>query len=620
MILEKIQKPNDIQKIPLEEFPALASEIRRFLVEHLSETGGHLSSNLGVVELTMALHNVFHLPEDKIIWDVGHQAYTHKILTGRKQEFSTLRQMGGLSGFPKRSESPCDSFDTGHSSTSISAGTGYVRARDLKGESYYVISVIGDGALTGGMAYEAMNNAAELDKNFIIVLNDNKMSISPNVGGISRYLSSLRTAEVYTGLKLSVRKNLKKVPGLGESMVEAVHKTKSVIKELLIPGMLFENMGLTYLGPVDGHDTRQMMKLLNEAKRVEGPVILHVLTQKGRGYGPAMRHPDRFHGTAPFRIATGTLRKKSEKPSYTDVFSAAVCKLGQEDCRIAAITAAMPLGTGLNGFAQRFPQRFFDVGIAEAHAVTFAAGLALGGLIPVVAVYSSFLQRAFDQILHDVCMQNIHVVFAIDRAGLVGSDGETHHGCFDLGYLSMMPNMTVMAPKNRWELADMLEFAVSCPGPAAVRYPRGEACEELEEYRSPIEMGKAEWLIRGRGVALLPIGSMVSEGKRVQEALETKGYSPSLVNMRFAKPLDLECLDELAQCHETLVTMEENVLAGGMGQSVRAYMARRHPQIQVVSFGIPDEFVGHGSVDQLKKQIHLDVESMVTAVKEQVNR
>lgn len=620
MILEKIQKPNDIQKIPLDDFPALAWEIRRFLVEHLSETGGHLSSNLGAVELTMALHNVFHLPEDKIIWDVGHQAYTHKILTGRKDEFSTLRQMGGLSGFPKRSESPCDSFDTGHSSTSISAGTGYVRARDLKGESYYVVSVIGDGALTGGMAYEAMNNAAELDKNFIIVLNDNKMSISPNVGGISRYLSSLRTAEVYTGLKLNVRKNLKKVPRLGESMVEAVHKTKSVIKELLIPGMLFENMGLTYLGPVDGHDTRQLMKLLNEAKRVDGPVILHALTQKGRGYGPAMRHPDRFHGTSPFRIATGMPRKKSGKPSYTDIFSAAVCKLGQENSRIAAITAAMPLGTGLNGFAQRFPRRFFDVGIAEAHAVTFAAGLALGGLIPVVAVYSSFLQRAFDQILHDVCMQNIHVVFAIDRAGLVGSDGETHHGCFDLSYLSMMPNMTVMAPKNRRELADMLEFAVSCPGPAAVRYPRGEACEEMEEYREPIEMGKAEWLIHGRELALLPIGSMVADGKRVQEALEKEAYSPSLVNMRFAKPLDVTCLDELAKDHQTLVTMEENVLSGGLGQSVRAYMARRHPRIRVISFGIPDEFVGHGSVDQLKKQIHLDVESMVSVIKEQVDR
>ena len=620
MILEKIQKPNDIQKVPLEQFPALAAEIRRFLVEHISDTGGHLASNLGAVELTMALHNVFHLPEDKIIWDVGHQAYTHKILTGRREEFATLRQMGGISGFPKRSESPCDSFDTGHSSTSISAGVGYVRARDLQEESYYVVSVIGDGALTGGMAYEALNNAAELDKNFIIVLNDNEMSISPNVGGISRYLGSLRTAEVYTGLKLNVRKSLKKIPGLGESLVEAVHKTKSGIKQLLIPGMLFENMGLTYLGPANGHDTRQMMKLLNEAKRVEGPVVLHVLTEKGRGYGPAMRHPDRFHGTSPFKIATGAPKKKSGKPSYTDVFSAELVRLGGEDPRIAAVTAAMPLGTGLDGFAKRFSKRFFDVGIAEAHAVTFAAGLALGGLIPVVAVYSSFLQRAFDQILHDVCMQNIHVVFAIDRAGLVGSDGETHHGGFDLSYLSMMPNMTVMAPKNRWELGDMLEFAISHPGPVALRYPRGEVCEELQEYREEVRLGKAEWIVKGRGLALLPVGSMVAAAWQVWQALKGDTCGPSLVNMRFVKPLDLECLDELAKDHQILVTMEENVLSGGMGQNVRDYMGRKYPEIQVISLGIPDRFVGHGSVEQLKRQLCLDVEGMTEAIKERMSR
>lgn len=620
MILEKIQKPNDIQRIPLEEFPRLAGEIRMFLIHHISKTGGHLASNLGAVELTMALHNVFHLPEDKIIWDVGHQAYTHKILTGRKEEFSSLRQMGGISGFPKRSESPCDCFDTGHSSTSISAGLGYVRARDLQKQSYYVVSVIGDGALTGGMAYEALNNAAELKKNFIIVLNDNKMSISPNVGGMSRYLSNLRTAEAYCGLKLSIRKNLKKIPRIGETMVEAVHKTKTGIKQLMIPGMLFENMGLTYLGPVNGHNTMQMMKLFNEAKRVEGPVMVHVLTEKGWGYEPAMRYPSKFHGTAPFEIATGTLKSKQKKFDYTDVFSCALCKLGSQDSRIAAITAAMPTGTGLNHFASRFPRRFFDVGIAEAHAVTFAAGLALGGLIPVVAIYSSFLQRAFDQLLHDVCMQNLHVVFAIDRAGLVGSDGETHHGCFDLSYLSLMPNMTVMAPKNKWELSDMLKFAVDHCGPIAVRYPRGSAFDGLETYREPIELGKSEWIFRGSDLALLAVGSMVMTGEKVREALKTEGWDPSLINMRFVKPLDEARLDELAEDHRVLVTMEENVLSGGMGERVRAYVNARYPQIQVISIGIPDQFVGHGSVDQLKKQLHLDAEGILCAIRDKVDR
>ncbi len=620
MILEKIHKPNDIQKIPLEDFPRLAGEIRMFLIEHISKTGGHLASNLGAVELTMALHNVFHLPEDKIIWDVGHQAYAHKILTGRKEEFSMLRQMGGISGFPKRSESPCDSFDTGHSSTSISAGLGYVRARDLQKQSHYVVSVIGDGALTGGMAYEAMNNAAELKKNFIIVLNDNKMSISPNVGGISAYLGSLRTAESYCGLKLSVRKNLKKIPKVGEAMVQAVHKTKTGIKQLLIPGMLFENMGLTYLGPVNGHNTRQMMKLLNEAKRVEGPVIVHVLTEKGWGYEPAMRYPSKFHGTAPFEIATGALKNKPEKADYTDVFSSTLCKLGGKDSSIVAVTAAMPAGTGLNRFASLYPRRFFDVGIAEAHAVTFAAGLALGGLTPVVAVYSSFLQRAFDQILHDVCMQNLHVVFAIDRAGLVGSDGETHHGCFDFSYLSLMPNMTVMAPKNKWELSDMLEFALDQPGPVAVRYPRGEACDGLEQYREPIELGKSEWLVHGEELAILTIGSMTMTGEEVRLALQEDGWNPSVVNMRFVKPLDEERLDELAQRHSILVTLEENVLSGGMGEKVCSYINAHHPQMQVISIGIPDQFVGHGSVSQLRKQIHLDVEGIVTTIRERAVR
>lgn len=424
-MLEKINKPNDIHKIALADFPLLAEEIRQFLIESVSRTGGHLASNLGAVELTLALHNVLDLPQDRIIWDVGHQAYTHKILTGRKDGFAKLRQEGGMSGFPKRKESDCDAFDAGHSSNSISAGLGYVRARDLLGQNYRVVSVIGDGALTGGMAYEAMNNAAGLKTNFIIVLNDNNMSISKNVGGMSSYLSALRTAESYTGMKINVTKTLKKVPKIGPAIVDTMRKTKSSIKQLIIPGMLFENMGITYLGPVDGHNMRQMMRLFNEAKRVEGPVIVHVLTEKGRGYTPACVHPDRFHGTGPFDIKTGKSLSAKKSLTYTDVFSDTVTALGKEQKKLVCITAAMREGTGLKRFAKEFPDRFFDVGIAEEHAVSFAAGLALGGMIPVVAIYSSFLQRAVDQIVHDVCMQNLHVIFAIDRAGLVGADGET---------------------------------------------------------------------------------------------------------------------------------------------------------------------------------------------------
>ena len=558
-MLEKIKKPNDIHKIALADFPALADEIRQFLIESVSRTGGHLASNLGVVELTMALHNVLDLPKDKIIWDVGHQAYTHKILTGRKEGFARLRMEGGMSGFPKRKESPCDAFDAGHSSDSISAGLGYVRARDLSGDNYYVVSVIGDGALTGGMAYEALNNAAELKTNFIIILNDNNMSISRNVGGMSSYLSALRTAESYTGMKLSVTKTLKKVPKVGTALVDTVRKTKSSIKQLIIPGMLFENMGLTYLGPVDGHNMRQMMKLFNEAKRVEGPVIVHVLTEKGRGYRPASLHPDRFHGTGPFDIKTGKPLAVKKGLTYTEVFSNTMKDLGRKEKKLVGITAAMPEGTGLKEFGRLFPDRFFDVGIAEEHAVSFAAGLALGGMIPVVAIYSSFLQRAVDQILQDVCMQNLHVIFAIDRAGIVGADGETHHGCFDLSYLTMMPNMTVMAPKNQQELKEMLEFAVKADGPCAIRYPKGHAYQGLEEFQSPVEYGKSEVLFRGTGTAILSVGSMTETCEKVYTELKERGDNPTFVNARFVKPLDTSLLDELAKDHSLFVTVEENV-------------------------------------------------------------
>lgn len=613
MILEKIKEANDVKQLSLSECEQLAQEIRDFLIRSLSETGGHLASNLGVVELTIALHRFLHFPEDKLVWDVGHQAYTHKILTGRKEQFATLRKTGGLSGFPKRKESDCDAFDTGHSSTSISAGLGLVQARDLKGENYQVVSVIGDGALTGGMAYEALNNAAELKKNFIIILNDNEMSITRNVGGMFSYLEHIRMAAPYTELKMGVTNALKKIPKVGDGMVDALHKTKSSIKQLVIPGMLFENMGLTYLGPVDGHDMRQLGKVLQEAKRKQGPVLIHVLTEKGRGYEPAMRHPARFHGAAPYEIETG-LPKSNGNPSYTDIFSTVMRKFGDREPDVVAVSAAMVPGTGLKRFGNMFPERLFDVGIAEEHAVTFAAGLALGGLRPVVAIYSSFLQRAVDQILHDVCMQNLPVVFAVDRAGLVGSDGETHHGCFDLSYLSMMPNMTVMAPKNKWELSDMLKFAIRQKSPVAIRYPRGEAYTGLEDYRAPIEMGKEEILEKGKEIAILAVGNMVRTAVQVTENLRNCGYEPTLVNMRFVKPLDMDLLEILREDHSLIVTMEENVKSGGFGEQVMTYYGSRlhSPAVRIVA--IEDQFVPHGSVEDLMHQQQMDSASVTERI------
>ena len=616
MLLDEIKKENDIKNIPLEQLPQLAGEIRTFLLEHLSKTGGHLASNLGAVELTMALHYVLCLPEDKIIWDVGHQSYTHKILTGRKEGFEHLRMLGGMSGFPKRSESPCDSFDTGHSSTSISAGMGYVCARDLNKENYQVVSVIGDGALTGGMAYEALNNASQLKSNFIIVLNDNEMSISKNVGGISSYLGNLRTAEGYNDLKIEVKKGLNRIPGIGPATVKKIHKAKDSMKRLLIPGMFFEDMGITYLGPINGHDCARMIQVFQEARKIQGPVLVHVKTEKGRGYEPAMRHPARFHGTAAFDLEHGIPLNKNGKANYTDIFSTVMRKFGDREEKVVAVTAAMPDGTGLKRFRNMFPDRFFDVGIAEEHAVTFAAGLALGGLISVVAVYSSFLQRAIDQIIEDVCLQKLHVIFAVDRAGLVGSDGETHQGCFDLTYLSMIPNMTVMAPKNKWELSDMLKFAVKYQGPIAIRYPRGEAYDGLEEFRAPIVLGRSEFLFEGEKTALLPVGSMVKTGEKVYRQLKEDGENPTLINARFVKPLDEKMLDFLAAGHSLIVTMEENVKTGGFGMAVADYMRMNHPQVQVLIFAVPDQFVEHGNPEKLKEKLGLDPVSIYEKIKE----
>lgn len=615
-MLEKIQKPNDIKKIPADQLPALAEEIREFIIESLSKTGGHLASNLGVVELTIAMHRVFDLPKDKLIWDVGHQSYTHKILTGRKDGFETLRREGGISGFPKRSESDCDVFDTGHSSTSISAGVGYVRARELKKENYSVISIIGDGALTGGMAYEALNNAASLKSNFIIVLNDNEMSITENVGGMSSYLSGLRTASAYTDFKMDVTKALNRIPGIGPGMVDAMRKTKSSIKQIIIPGMLFEDMGLTYLGPVDGHNIPQLIKTFQEAKRFEGPILVHVLTQKGRGYEPAMRHPARFHGAGPFDVKTGLPIGKSN-PTYTDVFSTVMRKMGDRRKDVAAVTAAMMTGVGLKRFSNMFPDRCFDVGIAEEHAVTFAAALSLGGITPVVAIYSSFLQRAYDQIMHDVCMQNLHVVFAIDRAGLVGYDGETHHGIFDLSYLGSMPNMTILAPKNLWELSDMIKFAVDYDGPIAVRYPRGEAYTGLKEFRAPICLGKSEVIHEGSRVALLAVGSMVKMAEEVQKQLkERMDMDAAIVNARFVKPIDEELLRSFADTYELVVTLEENVKDGGFGERVLAFAEEEDLPFGVEIIALPDRFIPHGSVSYQMKQVGFTPEDICGRIEE----
>ncbi len=619
MILETIEKENDIKKVPPEEWNLLAEEIRQFLIHKISVTGGHLGSNLGAVELTMALHLSLNLPEDKIIWDVGHQSYTHKILTGRKSGFENLRKYGGMSGFPKRKESDCDCFDTGHSSTSISAGLGMVKARDIMHQDHTVVSVIGDGSLTGGMAYEALNNAARMKSNFIIVLNDNNMSISENVGGVSKYLNNIRTADKYLDIKEGIYNSLKDTR-IGDPIVESIRRAKSSVKQLVIPGMFFEDMGITYLGPVDGHNIQAMMKVFREAKRVKSAVLVHVITHKGKGFTPAERHPARFHGAEPFDIETGLPLKQKTKSNYTDVFSTVMCKLGDRDENIVAITAAMPDGTGLKRFRNMYPERFFDVGIAEEHAVTFAAGLAAGGLKPVVAIYSSFLQRAYDQILHDVCIQNLPVVFAIDRAGLVGSDGETHQGIFDLSFLSSIPNMHIMAPKNKWELSDMLKFAINFQGPIALRYPRGEAFDGLREHREPIILGMGEWIYREKDIVLVAVGSMVKTALAVREALQLKGYACSIINARFVKPIDTEILDEASQDHSLIVTMEENVASGGFGEKVRDYLDESGYRGKLLTISIPDEYVEHGNVDILREEVGIDAYSIQCRIEEKLRR
>ncbi|MCR5620010.1 MAG: 1-deoxy-D-xylulose-5-phosphate synthase [Lachnospiraceae bacterium] len=619
MILENINGTGDIKNIEEEQLGTLASEIREFLIDKVSKTGGHLGANLGVVELTMALHLELDLPKDKIIWDVGHQAYTHKILTGRKEGFDNLRKYGGMSGFPKACESDCDTFDTGHSSTSISAGLGMVCARDLRGGDETIVSVIGDGSLTGGLAFEALNNAGRTDSNFIIILNDNNMSISENVGGIPKYLNSIRTSNGYLGLKASVYKSIIDKP-YGAEIVGKIRRAKNSFKSLMVPaGMLFEEMGIVYLGPVDGHNIKAMRNAIREAKRFKRCVLIHVLTKKGKGFAPAEKHPARFHGTEPFDVTNGVPLHPRTVAGWTDIFSTVMCKLGEKDEKIVAITAAMAEGCGLKRFRNKYPDRFFDVGIAEQHAVTFAAGLAKGGYKPVVAVYSSFLQRAYDQVVEDVCLQNLPVVFAIDRAGLVGADGETHQGVFDLSYLSQIPGMVVCSPKNKWELSDMLKFAVSYGRPVAVRYPRGCAYTGLQEYREPIELGKSEWIYKEDGVCILALGGMMETAEKARDILKAEGTHVSLVNARFVKPVDKDMIVECARTHSLIVTLEDNVLIGGFGSQVLECLAAEGIEKEVLCLGIPDRFIHQGSVDKLREELGLDPDGVAASIRSKLS-
>ena len=610
MILENINNPNDIKKVNPEDYGELAKEIRECIIHNVSTNGGHLSSTLGVVELTMALHLSFNLPDDKILWDVGHQAYAHKILTGRKDAFSTLRQHGGLSGFPSLKESDCDGFGMGHASTSLSAALGLVSARELSGKDNYVVSVIGDGALTGGMAFEALNNASSINGNMIIILNDNEMSISRNVGGVSKLLTNLRTDEKYNNLKYKVKNRLSQIPDYGNELIGRIHKTKSSIKQFFVPGMIFEDMGITYLGPVDGHDINKMLKMINMAKKLDHAVLIHVHTKKGKGYPFAERRPSFYHGVTPFDPVTGALLDQTKVRTYSDVFSTHIVKNAEKDDRIVTITAAMSEGCGLKKFEKTYPDRFFDVGIAEEHAVTFAAGLAVDGYKPYVSIYSSFLQRAFDQILHDVCIQNLPVRFIIQRAGIVGADGITHQGMFDISYLNIIPNITIMAPKNRFEFRRMIDYSVNFDRPLAIRIPKGKASEVYSECDSPIEYGKSEVLVQGEKIAVLAVGSCVETAKQVNDILETKGYKPTIVNARFIKPIDEALIDKLAVNHSVIVTIEENTINGGYGMSVLQYVNNNDINVKVITKALPDTFIEHGESGELKVAYGLGAKSI----------
>ncbi len=610
MYLNKINSPEDLKRLEVKKLDKLAEEIREFLINSVSKTGGHLASNLGVVELTIALHYCFNCPKDKIIWDVGHQAYTHKILTGRKNEFVSLRKLDGLSGFPQIKESPYDSFTTGHSSTSISAALGIAMGRDLRGESFNVVSVLGDGAMTGGLVYEAMNNAGRSNAKMLIVLNDNQMSISENVGAMSRYLSELRTAEKYMDAKSDIKRTLDKVPVVGHSLTNLVGKTKEGLKYSLMPNVMFEQLGIKYIGPVDGHDIKKLVHILNKVKKINGPVLLHVITKKGKGYKPAEVYPSKYHGVGKFDVTTGRMLAGGGGDTWSDIFAKKLIRLARENSKICGITAAMPSGTGMDAFGKAYPKRMFDVGIAEEHAVTFAAGLAKCGMVPFFAVYSTFLQRSYDQIIHDVCIQKLHVVFAVDRAGIVGDDGCTHQGIYDLTFMGSIPNLTVMAPKNMYELEDMLEFAAAFDGPISIRYPRGKASDILKSVRGAVEYGKAELVYKGEKIALLSVGAMADQVVGVYEKLIGEGYKPQLVNVRFVSPVDEEMINELAVDFDYIFTFEDNIHAGGFGGKVAQLLGEKGCGAVIKSFAFPDTYIDQGTRQQLFERYQMDTDGL----------
>lgn len=621
-LLNRIEKPEDVKALTVRELEQLASELRHFIIDTVSQNGGHLAPNLGTVELTLALYSVFSFPGDKLVWDVGHQAYTHKILTGRRDAFKTLRKKGGITGFPNRSESVYDAFGVGHASTSISAALGMALARDAKGEKNQVIAVIGDGALTGGESFEALNNAGDLGTKLIVILNDNEMSIDANVGAMSEYLSRIRIAPQYARAKRDMGSLLMSIPHIGDKVYKTASHLKDGVRSVLVPGSLFEEMGFHYIGPIDGHNIGLLEEVLASAKEMEGPVLIHIHTVKGKGYKPAEQAPDKFHGVGCFDPSTGKSAKKAGcAPSYTSVFSKALIDLAKDRPDILAITAAMPSGTGLKAFGQAYPKRFFDVGIAEEHAMTLAAGMAAAGMHPVIALYSTFAQRAYDQLIHDVCLQNLPVTLCLDRAGLVGEDGPTHHGVFDLSYLRQMPNMCVMAPKDEEELRHMLATAIAIEGPAAVRYPRGAGLGvPLTDSLETLPVGKAEVLQEEGDIAFLAVGTMVEKAKEAAAILKEEGIEAAVVNMRFIKPLDTERIDEMARTKRLLITAEENVLAGGFGSAVAEYLADHGIEVPLLRFGIPDRFIEQGTRRELLSLCGLQPDEMAERIRERLSQ
>lgn len=622
MYLEKVNYPEDLKKLELKKLPILSEEIRKFLINSVSMTGGHLASNLGVVELTVAMHYCFNCPKDKIVWDVGHQAYTHKILTGRKEDFTTLRKMNGLSGFPRIGESKYDTFSTGHSSTSIAVALGIAKARDLKCQNYNVLAVIGDGAMTGGLAYEALNNACKTNTKMVIILNDNQMSISPNVGAMSQYLNDLRTTQRYLNAKSDIQHKLNSMPVVGKPIYNFLDKTKNTVKNTIMPNNLFEALGIRYIGPVDGHDIEQLVHVFNRVKNLKGPVLVHILTKKGKGYEPAEKNPSIYHGVSKFDKEVGVVQNPVTKKTYSKIFGEKLLLMSTYNKKICAITAAMPESTGLGPFAKTYPERFFDVGIAEEYAVTFAAGLAVSGYVPVFAVYSTFLQRAYDQILHDVCLNNVHTVFCIDRAGIVGSDGETHQGIYDISFLLSIPNLVVLAPKNGVELAEMLEFAIKeLDVPVAIRYPRGEASDVFHNINTPIELGKSEVIYKGDDIAIVSFGAMMDVASGVYNKLKSKDYNPTLVNARFAAPMDTELIKELAQTHKYIFTLEDNIASGGFGEHFVSEIAKTEiKDCLVYNFAFPNAYIEQGTREQLFEKYNMDKESVLDKILQRIER